>query len=293
MKASRALVRASSTRPRDVVKRVRASLSSEEAARSRVTAEVTRAREEVTRVRGEVTRENDARTRLDDARTRVRDARTRVFDARTRARDALSRVRAAIARVDAERTSLGAARREDDGATTSSRSTWSRARAAPRACSWLVLCTGAIVETMGSRSILLLLAVAALACDGRTSGETDGGQGSDGGSNDGSGSGSGSGSGGDASVVDDANTPITCVHDPVVGGSSGGVEHDFQLVETCSDGNAYSVNCWCPAAVCFCTKNGANDGSYGPGYDGGVPYSGCADAGWPSNTAWPTCGYPQ
>jgi hypothetical protein len=76
------------------------------------------------------------------------------------------------------------------------------------------------------------------------------------------------------------------------GGSSGGMGQDVQWVEACSDGRTYSVDCWCPNAVCCC-------GGLGPCPldGGGVPYPDCSGAWWlgdaGESAAWAACGYPQ
>jgi hypothetical protein len=98
----------------------------------------------------------------------------------------------------------------------------------------------------------------------------------------------------------DELAPLSCSTDMTVGSSSGGTQMDIQWLETCSDGNQYTADCWCPLGVCCCSKNGSYPGNCGPGGstigDAGAPYP--CDAGSfirepdAAGAAWSACGFP-
>jgi len=139
---------------------------------------------------------------------------------------------------------------------------------------------------VSSRSVLVLLALVALACGGKGSSETsDGGhQGSSGGAGSGSGGGSGDGSGADfgdgsggglgddASAVLDAELnsdspvvpmyppPVTCGPPILYGGSSGSGQFASGYEELCSNGHLYMAYCQTPYCECDCTDDGPDGG---------------------------------
>jgi hypothetical protein len=150
---------------------------------------------------------------------------------------------------------------------------------------------------MTKRSALGLFAVLAFACGGKTATDGSDGGASSGGTSSGADAGSsgarsdGGGSADDGGVIVHADAGsgsggITCSQGGGGGSGGSGGGCSFQVSETCSDGNAYSVNCSCPSAICFCTQEGPNSGSGGE-----VPFSGCPSCS--TTGVWDICGFPH
>jgi hypothetical protein len=116
---------------------------------------------------------------------------------------------------------------------------------------------------MGSRSVLLFVAVAGFAC--------------------------GTDKPGAESSADSGLNAITCTPNPHIGGGlgmgdGGGLIQTILQFEMFSDGSSYEIACTCINAspgTCDCYKNGV----------GSSPVSGSCDA--VAGAPWAVCGFPQ